>query len=76
MGRGVWTFSIWSAIAFASKTPTQIGRTRCPSTSRRTMIGMLVMGSDHQPLDGHLDFHAQADLPARPEYRDRGTACQ
>ena len=50
MGRGVCTFSIWSAIAFASKTPTQIGRTRCPSTSRSTMMGMLVIGSTISPL--------------------------
>ena len=50
MGRGVWTFSIWSAMALASNTPTQIGRSRCPSSSRSTMIGMLVMGSIISPL--------------------------
>ncbi len=31
MGRGVSTFSICRAMALASKTPTQIGRTREPS---------------------------------------------
>ncbi len=50
IGRGVVTFSICSAMALASKTPTQIGRTRCPSLSRRMMIGMLVMGSTISPL--------------------------
>src|SRR4051812_16669305 len=50
IGRGVETFSICSAIAFASKTPTQIGRTRWPSLSRRMMMGMLVMGSTISPL--------------------------
>ena len=57
IGRGVVTFSICSAMALASKMPTQIGSTRCPSLSRRMMIGMLVIGIDHQPLDGHLDLH-------------------
>jgi hypothetical protein len=50
MGRGVSTFSICSAIAFASNTPTQIGRTRRPSPSRKTTMGMLVMGSIINPL--------------------------
>src|SRR6185503_1011515 len=50
IGRGVVTFSIWSAIALASKTPTQIGRTRCPSLSRRMMMGILVIGSTIRPL--------------------------
>ena len=50
IGRGVATFSIWSAIAFASKMPTQIGSTRCPSLSRRITIGMFVMGSTISPL--------------------------
>src|SRR3954470_3810264 len=50
IGRGVATFSICSAIAFASKTPTQIGSTRCPSLSRRMMMGMLVIGSTISPL--------------------------
>src|SRR3954466_14729971 len=50
IGRGVETFSICSAIAFASKTPTQIGRTRWPSLSRRMMMGMLVIGSTISPL--------------------------
>src|SRR5258707_13257468 len=50
IGRGVVTFSICSAMALASNTPTQIGSTRCPSLSRRMMIGMFVMGSTISPL--------------------------
>src|SRR3954471_23259940 len=50
IGRGVVTFSIWSAIAFASGTPTQIGSTRCSALSRRMMIGMFVIGSTISPL--------------------------
>src|SRR5206468_2309612 len=50
IGRGVAMFSIWSAIAFASKMPTQIGSTRCPSLSRRMTIGMFVIGSTISPL--------------------------
>src|SRR6476620_10683082 len=45
MGRGVATFSIWRAMAFASATPTQMGSTREPSLSRRITIGRLVAGS-------------------------------
>ena len=50
IGRGVATFSICSAIALASKSPTQIGSTRWPSLSRRMTIGMLVIGSTISPL--------------------------
>src|SRR5438128_12217143 len=50
IGRGVEMFSICSAIAFASKMPTQIGSTFCPSLSRRMTIGMFVMGSTINPL--------------------------
>ena len=50
IGRGVAMFSICKAIAFASKMPTQIGNTRCPSLSRRITIGMFVMGSTINPL--------------------------
>src|SRR5437763_1679482 len=50
IGRGVEMFSICSAIAFASKMPTQIGSTFCPSRSRRITIGMFVMGSTINPL--------------------------
>src|SRR5215468_5423602 len=50
MGRGVVTFSIWSAIALASKIPTQIGSIRCPSLSRRMTMGVFVMGSTINPL--------------------------
>src|SRR5262249_56337705 len=37
-------------MALASKIPTQIGSTRCPSLSRRMTIGVLVMGSTINPL--------------------------
>ena len=50
IGRGVATFSICSAMALASKIPTQIGRTRSPSLSLRITIGMLVTGSTISPL--------------------------
>ena len=50
IGRGVVTFSICRAMALASNTPTQIGSTRCPSLSRRMMIGMFVIGSTISPL--------------------------
>ena len=50
IGRGVAMFSICSAMALASKIPTQIGRTFCPSLSRRMMIGMFVIGSTMSPL--------------------------
>src|ERR1051325_9476439 len=50
LGRGVAMFSICSAIALASKMPTQIGSTFWPSLSRRMTIGMLVMGSTINPL--------------------------
>ena len=43
-------FSIWRAIALASKIPTQIGSTRWPSASRRMMMGMFVIGSTIRPL--------------------------
>src|SRR5687767_10486637 len=50
IGLGVAMFSIWSAMAFASKMPTQIGSTRSPPLSLRITIGMLVMGSTIRPL--------------------------
>ncbi len=50
IGRGVAMFSICSAMALASKMPTQIGSTFCPSLSRRMTIGVLVMGSTISPL--------------------------
>src|SRR5262245_9651342 len=50
IGRGVAMFSICSAIAFASKIPTQIGSTFCPSLSRRITIGVFVIGSTISPL--------------------------
>src|SRR5438128_4644461 len=43
-------FSICRAMAFASKMPTQMGSTRCPSLSRRITIGMFVIGSTINPL--------------------------
>src|SRR5437879_3558202 len=48
MGRGVLTFSISSAIALASYTPTQIGSTVSPESLRIT-IGVLVTGSSISP---------------------------
>ena len=56
IGRGVAMFSICSAMAFASKMPTQIGSTLCPSLSRRMTIGVFVIGVDHQPLDASSRF--------------------
>ena len=50
IGRGVAMFSICSAMALASKIPTQIGSTFCPSLSRRMTIGMFVIGSTISPL--------------------------
>jgi hypothetical protein len=50
IGRGVAMFSICSAMAFASKIPTQIGSTFWPSLSRRITIGVLVIGSTIRPL--------------------------
>src|SRR6266545_4516705 len=50
IGRGVAMFSICRAMAFASKMPTQIGRTRSPSLSLRMTMGMLVIGSTISPL--------------------------
>ena len=49
MGRGVETFSISSAIAFASYTPTQMGSTVLPLMSLRITIGMLFTGSIMSP---------------------------
>src|SRR5688572_3547306 len=43
-------FSICSAIAFASKIPTQIGNTRSPTRSLRITMGMFVTGSTMSPL--------------------------
>ena len=57
IGRGVATFSICSAMALASKMPTQIGRTRSPSLSFRMTIGVFGDRVHHEPLDGHLDQH-------------------
>src|SRR5262249_32485086 len=37
-------------MALASKIPTQIGSTRCPSLSRRMTIGVFVMGATINPL--------------------------
>src|SRR5262249_34643381 len=49
MGRGVDTFSISSAIALASYTPTQMGSTVFPFRSFRITIGILVTGSIINP---------------------------
>ena len=62
IGRGVAMFSICSAMAFASKMPTQIGRTRSPSLSLRITMGMLVIGSTISPLMRHFDQHGVLSL--------------
>src|SRR5215472_2831827 len=49
IGRGVETFSISSAMALASYTPTQMGSTVLLPTSLRMTIGMLVTGSIMSP---------------------------
>src|ERR1051325_938577 len=49
MGRGVETFSISRAIAFASYTPTQMGSTVVLPTSFRMTMGILVTGSIMSP---------------------------
>src|SRR5712691_5424479 len=45
MGRAVVIFSSSSAMALASKSPTQMGSERFSSSSRRMMMGMLDRGS-------------------------------
>ena len=86
IGRGVWMFSICSAMALASKTPTQIGSTFCPSRSRRMMIGMLVIGSTINPLIVIStsarcrlridDFHGSSVLRRQPYARARARSRQ
>src|SRR5580704_4264916 len=49
MGRGASIFSISSAIALASKIPTQIGITASDPMSFSTTIGMFVAGSIIRP---------------------------
>src|ERR1700678_465104 len=49
MGRGVETFSISRAMALASNTPTQMGRTMAPLISLRITMGMLDTGSIINP---------------------------
>src|SRR5579871_4080980 len=49
IGRGVDTFSISSAIAFASYTPTQMGNTVSPPTSFNITIGIFETGSSIRP---------------------------
>ncbi len=71
-------------MALASKIPTQIGSTRCPSLSRRMTIGVFVMGSTINPLIdisiciptclspdavGAGAFDRDADGPADPRCR-------
>src|SRR6266851_10224580 len=50
MGRGVEIFSSSSAMALASKRPTQMGSERLSSSSRRMSTGMLESGSSASPL--------------------------
>ena len=57
-GRGVVTPSIWSAMAFASKTPTQIGRKFFSSASRRITTGMFAIGSTIRALTSILTLKA------------------
>ena len=49
IGRGVAIFSSSSAMALASKIPTQMGSERLSSSSRRMMIGMFETGSRASP---------------------------
>ena len=77
IGRGVEMFSICSAMALASKIPTQIGSTRCPSLSRRITIGMFVIGSTISPLIvisicmAPYNLGAATPLSRRPTHRRR-----
>jgi hypothetical protein len=57
IGRGGVTFSICSAMAFASKMPTQIGRTFCPAVSRSRNDRHVGHRVHHQPLDRHFYEH-------------------
>src|SRR5580765_2943231 len=50
IGRDVATFSIFNAIALASKTPIQIGRKNFSSASFSTTTGVFEMGSRSSPL--------------------------
>ena len=50
IGRGVEILSSSSAMALASKRPTQIGRERFSSSSRRMIMGMLESRSSANPL--------------------------
>src|SRR5688572_22178500 len=79
MGRGVAMFSICSAMALASKIPTQMGSTRSPPLSFRITIGRLVIGSTISPLivisismmrsaiSTWLNFARQAVRPGSPD---------
>ena len=62
IGRGVAMFSIWRAMAFASKMPTQIGRTRSPVLVLEDHDGHVGDRIHHQPLDGHFDQHGRHPL--------------
>ncbi len=66
MGRGVAIFSIWRAIAFASKMPTQIGRKTPFDESRRTTTGMFDTGSISRPLISILTMGASSFRPRLP----------
>jgi hypothetical protein len=50
MGLGVGTFSMVNAIALASKTPIQMGRTLSDLKSSRTMMGIFDKGSTTSPF--------------------------
>src|SRR3974390_501676 len=69
MGRGVETFSISRAMAFASYTPTQMGSTVLPPPSRRMTIGMLVTGSIINPRIFISISEGACLAPDRPDSR-------
>src|SRR5688572_10071659 len=62
-------------MSLASKTPTQMGRRRCPSWSRRMMMGMLVIGSIMRPLIVISICMGFSAPPAPSQYSPRGNLC-
>src|SRR6516164_1088883 len=72
MGRGGVTFSISSAMAFASYTPTQMGRTVSLAMSLRITMGMLVTGSIMSPrifISTSIGTPGNCQLPAATQNR-------
>src|SRR5207249_5777784 len=77
--RGGMIFSISRAIAFASKIPTQIGRTESLLGSRRMMIGIWVMGSIINPLifiSISINAFPGTSTDTRESYKSRGSPRQ